>query len=82
MFLQAANSASGSWSINEIWQHYLSPQLERIAEPLFALVVRRLRERHELLRVWGGATREFDSDIFRLGTVAPPKQRFTPRWLS
>ena len=60
----------GYWAINEVWEQLIRPRLDVIAERLIVALTERFRERHELLRVWEGANRQFDSDTWRRSAIA------------
>ena len=61
----------GHWTINEVWEQLIRPRLDVIAERLIVALTERFRERHELLRVWEGGNRQFDSDTWRRCAIAP-----------
>ena len=45
---------SGHKALNDFWDEILKPKRSEIAEPLFSRVVKRLEERHIVLRAWQG----------------------------
>ena len=51
-------------SLSEVWKQHLAPHVDKLAERLLNLLIRRLSERHELLRIWRHASREADSDTW------------------
>ena len=56
------NAHEDTWHLKELWQCHLRPNLEVIAEQLYSLAIGRLEERHELQRIWHGATRDHSWD--------------------
>ena len=57
------------WVLRSVWHEHLASRLPMVAEDLLGVVNRRLRERHELLRVWERATRTSDYDTWHRNTV-------------
>ena len=45
---------SGHKALNDFWDEVLKPKRSEIAEPLLSRVVKRLEERHSVLRAWQG----------------------------
>ena len=61
--------AAGPWTLGSVWRQHLAPRLGRVADGLLSVLDRRLRERHEMLCIWQGATRTFDLDTWHRTAV-------------
>lgn len=46
------------WGLNDVWEKYLAPRIQLVAEPLLSIVLARLQRRHQWACVWENATRE------------------------
>ena len=52
--------ASGHKALSDFWDEVLKPNRSELAEPLLNRVVKRLEERHMILRVWQGNDRNWE----------------------
>ena len=66
------------YSINNLWEKGLRPNLDRVAEPLLASVVGHLTARHRRLRAWQQAHWDWQISI---GTPSNPTSRTSIRSL-
>lgn len=62
------------WSLNEVWESYLKPNIKQVAQPLLSAVTRQLEKMHDELVVWQKASRERDILSFRRSAIEPHEQ--------
>ena len=67
------NSDHYDYQIHTLWERCLKPNLTEIAEPLLERTVRRLEERHSLIRAWEG-NHTLDSDTFSRSAIETHEQ--------
>lgn len=64
--------------INPLWENGLRPNLDRVAEPLLASIIRQMETQHCRLAVWGNADRDRNPASSRRSAIEPDEQdRYT-----
>ena len=56
------DSSENSWHVGELWKRHLRPRIGSVAEPLLSCAVNLLTQRHDVQRIWHGATRDHSWD--------------------
>lgn len=62
------------YSLKTLYEEHLKPGLAGVAESLLERVVRRLDERHRMLRSWQQATRDYDAMSLHRSAIEPHEQ--------
>ena len=70
---------SEHFTINKLWIDGLKPNLDRVAEPLLASVIRHLTTQHRTLSAWQEATRDWNSASFSRSAIEPHEQDKYPQ---
>lgn len=64
--------------INLLWENGLNPNLDRVAEPLLANIIRHMETQHRRLAAWGNADRDRNPASSRRSAIEPNEQdRYT-----
>ena len=64
----------GYSDLGEFWRLRLKPQLDRVAEPLLAIVVQNLMSQFRVLGAWQSANRDWDSATSGRSAIEPHEQ--------
>lgn len=68
---------AGAYELRELWQKGLQPQLPRIINRLFPILVENLAKQHRTLRIWGKASQYWDPISFRRSAIeSHPQDRY------
>ena len=70
---------SDHFSIHELWEKGLKPNLDSVAEPLLGSVARHLAKQHRMLSAWQEATRDWSPASFSRSAIEPHEQDKHPR---
>lgn len=65
------------YGLNELWEKGLQPHMEKVAEPVLEIVVKRLKERYYILRSWQQSSRESDVASWRRSAIESHEQDST-----
>lgn len=60
--------------INPLWENGLNPNLDRVAEPLLASIIRHMETQHRRLAAWGNADRDRNPASSRRSAIEPDEQ--------
>lgn len=66
------------WSLNEVWENYLKPNLALIAEMLLSGAVRCLEDMHEDLTAWNQSTPHWDAFSYSRSAIESDGQDRNP----
>ena len=66
--------ASDRLKINALWEKGLKPNLDQVAEPLLASIIRQMETQHRRLAVWGNADRDWNPASSRRSAIEPNEQ--------
>ena len=62
------------YEINSLWENGLKPNLDQIAEPLLANVIRHIETQHRRFSVWGTASRDWNPASMHRSAIEPDEQ--------
>ena len=65
---------SDYFDLKEFWRLRLEPKLDRVAEPLLAIVVQNLVSQHRMLGAWQSADRNWDAASYGRSAIEPHEQ--------
>ncbi|MCY4379791.1 MAG: DUF4020 domain-containing protein [Candidatus Dadabacteria bacterium] len=66
--------ASNRNKINLLWENGLKPNLDQVAEPLLASIIRQIENQHRRLAVWGNADRDRNPASSRRSAIESDEQ--------
>ena len=65
--------------INPLWENGLKPNLDQVAEPLLANIIRHMETQHRWLALWGNADRDRNPASSRRSAIEPNEQDRHPK---
>ena len=65
---------SNDFDLKEFWRLRLKPRLDKVAEPLLAIVVQNLTSQHRVLGAWKSADRNWDAASYGRSAIEPHEQ--------